>query len=78
MNKWNKLRGKNSMGYLNRMKYSVSLESFDVLEISSINLKHLKAFNQGKNSNGKPRAVKIAIHKKDLENDNFVIYRQKL
>jgi len=78
MKKWNKLRGKNSMGYLNRMKHSVSLKSFDVLEISSINIKHLKAFNQGKNSNGRPRAVKIAIHKKDLENDNFVIYRQKL
>ncbi|VVH55194.1 hypothetical protein BSPCLSOX_1215 [uncultured Gammaproteobacteria bacterium] len=25
--------------------------SFDVLEISNINLKHLKEFNQGKNSN---------------------------
>jgi hypothetical protein len=33
---------------------------------------------KGKNSNGKPRAEKIAIHKADLENDNFVIYRQKL
>ncbi|CAC9497603.1 hypothetical protein [uncultured Gammaproteobacteria bacterium] len=78
MQKWNVIRGKNSMKYLNRMKHSVNLKSFDVLEISNINLKHLKEFNQGKNSNGKPRAVKISIHKTDLENDNFVIYRQKL
>jgi hypothetical protein len=54
MKKWNAIRGKNSMGYLSRMKHSVNLKSFDVLEISNINLKHLKEFNQGKNSNGKP------------------------
>ena len=78
MKKWNAIRGKDSMGYLNRMKYAIDLKSFYVLEISNINLKYLKAFNQGKNSNGKPRPAKIAIHKNDLENDNFAIYRQKL
>lgn len=77
MHKWNEIRGKNSMGYLNKMKYSVCLKSFYVLEVSKINIKYLKAFNQGINSNGKPRATKIAIHKTDLENDNFAIYRQK-
>lgn len=78
MQKWNEIRGKDSMKYLNRMKHAIDLKSFYVLEISSINLKYLKVFKQGKNSNGKPRAVKIAIHKNDLENDNFVIYRQRL
>jgi hypothetical protein len=36
MKKWNAIRGKNSMGYLSRMKHSVNLKSFDVLEISNI------------------------------------------
>lgn len=78
MQKWNEIRGKDSMGYVNKMKHSVNLKSFNVLEINNINLKYLRAFNQGKNSNGKPRKVKISIHQTDLENDNFTIYRQKL
>lgn len=78
MKKWNAIRCKDSMGYLNRMKYSVNLKSFYILEVSNINLKYLKAFNQGKNSNGKPRSAKISIKPKDLKNDNFAIYRQNL
>lgn len=78
MHKWNTIRGKSSMKYSNSMKHSVNLKSFYVLEINKINLKHLKAFKQGKNSNGKPRPEKILIKKEDLENDNFAIYRQKL
>ena len=78
MKKWNEIRCKDSMGYLSRMKYSIQLKSFDILEINKTNIKYLKAFNQGKNSNGKPRPRKILIDKADLKNDNFAIYRQKL
>lgn len=64
--------------YLSKMKKSVKLDNFVILEINKINFKHLKIFNQGKNSDGNPRNTKISISKKDLENDNFAIYRQKL
>lgn len=63
--------------YLNRMKSSVKLDNFVVLEINQFNQQYLVDFKQGKNSDGTPRNPKISIKKEDIENDNFAIYRQK-
>ncbi len=49
-----------------------------VLEINQFNRQYLVDFNQGKNSDGNPRNIKISIKKEDIKNDNFAIYRQKL
>ncbi len=81
---WNKEinnnKGKNKKldSYLSKMKHSVKLSYFVVLEINQFNQKYLTYFKQGKNSNGTPRNVKISIKRKDIENDNFAIYRQKI
>jgi len=64
--------------YLSRMKYSVYLDHFVVLEINKYNKQYLSDFNQGKNSNQQNRSQKISIRNKDLQNDNFVIYRKQL
>lgn len=63
--------------YLSKMKNSVKLDNFTILEINKFNQQYLKDFNQGKNSNNNIRNTKISIKKADIENDNFVIYRQK-
>ncbi len=60
------------------MKNSVQLDNFVVLEINQFNRQYLVDFNQGKNSDGNPRNIKISIKKEDIKNDNFAIYRQKL
>lgn len=64
--------------YLSRMKNSITLDHFVVLEINQFNVKYLSAFNQGKNSDGKPRKQKILIKNKDIKNDNFAIFRRNL
>ncbi len=70
---WNGcLKKKNSLSYSKRMKHSCNILSLEVLEINNYNLKYLKEFNQGKNSNGTPRAVKFSIPNKMKE--NFSIY----
>ncbi len=69
---------KKSDSYLSRMKHSVKLNDFVILEIDNYNKKHLSDFKQGRNSNNNSRNTKISIKKADIENDNFAIYRQKL
>ncbi len=64
--------------YLLRMKNSVKLDHFVILEINQFNKQYLSDFNQGRNSNNTDRKVKISIKNKDIQNDNFAIYRQKL
>lgn len=64
--------------YLSRMKHSVTLNDFVILEINNYNKKYLSDFRQGRNSNNNPRNAKISIKKSDIKNDNFAIYRQKL
>jgi hypothetical protein len=81
---WNKelnLRdGKNKKldSYLNKMKNSIELENFSILEINHFNKQYLSDFKQGVNSNNQSRKYKIKINKKDINNDNFAIYRQKI
>jgi hypothetical protein len=64
--------------YLNRMKHSAQLDSLVILEINEFNKKYLADFHQGKNSNNTTRKTKISIKNKDINNENFAIYRQKL
>ncbi|CAB5496357.1 hypothetical protein BTHERMOSOX_1842 [Bathymodiolus thermophilus thioautotrophic gill symbiont] len=64
--------------YSKRMKNSVELDQFVVLEINQSNQQYLSNFDQGKNSNNTIRKQKISIKNKDINNDNFVIYRKKL
>lgn len=61
--------------YLNKMKYSVKLDSLEVLKINKDNFKYLDIFNQGKNSDGNSRKTKIKINKKKL--DIFTIKKLK-
>lgn len=82
LNKRHKKTGKGKPkkinSYLSKMKNTVKLNQFIILEINKFNVEHLSDFDQGRNSNNQARKVKISIKRKDLENDNFVIYRQRL
>lgn len=74
---WNKKLNKDDlMSYSSRMKNSIHVTDYKILEINKCNRKYVTVFNQGKNSNGKDREPKIKIKVKDL--DNFIIYQKKL
>jgi hypothetical protein len=64
--------------YLPRMKNSIQLKYFVVLEINQFNKQYLADFNQGGNSNNSSRKQKISIKNEDINNDNFAIYRKTL
>ena len=70
---WNTVQGKdNLMSYANKMKHSIHLESFYILEINKYNFKYIDIFNQGINSDGKKRNPKISISNKNI--NNFIIH----
>lgn len=70
---WNKAQYKTNLhSYGNKMKYSVKLKKYYILEINKYNKKYLKIFKQGKNSDGKPREPKIMIPDKYIE--NFLVH----
>lgn len=70
---WNTRQGKeNLLSYAKKMKNNISFTDFKILEINTYNQKYLSIFNQGVNSNGKPREPKIKINKRDI--NNFLIY----
>lgn len=70
---WNKQQGKdNLLSYAKRMKNNITFTDFKILEINNYNSKYLSIFNQGINSNGRPREPKIKIDKKNV--NNFLIY----
>lgn len=72
---WNQQLGKKDLhSYANKMKHSVRLTSYYVLEINKGNAEFLDEFKQGHNSNGDPRQKKIQINKKNL--DKFLIYQK--
>lgn len=60
------------ISYKSRMKHSVNFKKMAIFEVNEINRHLLKVFNQGRNSNGKPRNPKFNIPKRDF--DNFIIY----
>ncbi len=70
---WNKEQEKDDLrSYSNKMKYSVKIKSYYILELNKYNKKYLKIYHQGINSDGKPRNPKIMISSKDL--NNFIIH----
>lgn len=58
------------------MKNSIELTGIKILEINKYNVKYISDMTQGKNSNGKTRAIKIQIHKNFV--DNFLIFNKDL
>lgn len=74
---WNEIQGKKDLlSYSNRMKNSIELTGIKILEINKYNVKYISDMTQGKNSNGKTRAIKIQIHKNFV--DNFLIFNKDL
>lgn len=71
---WNTLLKKdNLMSYSNKMKNSVGLTSYLILEINRFNSQYLDVFHQGHNSDGSPRAPKISIKRQNIS--NFLIHQ---
>ena len=71
---WNTMLGKpNLLSYSNKMKNSVELTSFYILEINRFNKQYLDVFHQGHNSDGSPRHPKISIKTKNI--GNFLIHQ---
>ena len=73
---WNRQLGKKDLqSYANKMKNSVKLTSYYILEINKENNQYLDEFKQGHNSDGNPRQKKIQIKKKNL--DKFLIHQME-
>ena len=73
---WNKAQNKeNEMSYSNKMKNSVKLLKYYVLDINKENKCYLTKFRQGINSDGKLREPKIMIDSDDF--DKFMIIEMK-
>lgn len=72
---WNKMCKKDDLySYGDKMKNSIKITDYQILEINKYNGKYLKIFNQGINSNNKAREPKIRIDKKDI--NNFLIHNK--
>lgn len=70
---WNGQQNKeDKRSYGNKMKNSVQLKGYQVLELNKYNKKYLSIFKQGKNSDGKPRNPKIMISEKNI--GNFLVH----
>ena len=70
---WNEQQNKkNLMSYSSKMKYSIKLKSYYILELNKYNKKYIDVFNQGKNSDGSPRNPKISISIKNI--NNFLVH----
>lgn len=72
-NFWNKMLNKDDLfSYGNKMKFSVTVTNYQILELNRFNKSYLRIYNQGKNSNGKSREPKIIINKRDI--NNFLVH----
>ena len=70
---WNSQQNKKDlMSYSNKMKYSVRIKSYYVLELNKYNKKYIDIYHQGKNSDGTPRNPKISISIKNI--NNFLVH----
>lgn len=70
---WNQQQNKsNLMSYSNKMKYSIKIKSYYILELNKYNKKYIDIYHQGKNSNGNPRNPKISIKMKNI--NNFLVH----
>lgn len=69
---WNRAQNKaNEMSYSKRMKNSVQLTKYYILDINNANKEYLTKFRQGINSDGHLREPKIMIESENL--DKFII-----
>lgn len=69
---WNKVQNKaDEMSYSKRMKNSVQLTKYYILDINNTNKEYLSIFRQGINSDGHLRKPKIMIDNENL--DKFII-----
>lgn len=67
---------KDELSYHKRMKSQVKFVKMSIVELNRINFREaLTDFHQGRQPDGKARALKFNINKKVLENDNFVVFR---
>ena len=67
---------KDELSYHKRMKSLVKFVKMSIVELNRINFREaLTDFHQGRQPDGKARALKFNINKKVLENDNFVVFR---
>lgn len=67
---------KDELSYHERMKSQVKFVKMSIIELNRINFREaLTDFHQGRQPDGKARALKFNINKKVLENDNFVVFR---
>ncbi len=70
---WNKLQNKTSLfSYSDKMKYSIKMKSYYVLELNKYNKKYIDVYKQGKNSDGSTRKPKICISMKNI--NNFLVH----
>jgi len=70
---WNKVQNKrNLMSYANKMKHSVVIKSYYILELNKYNKKYIDIYHQGRNSDGSPRNPKISISIKNI--NNFLVH----
>lgn len=70
---WNNSQNKEDvMSYSNKMKYSVKIKNYYILELNKYNKKYIEIYHQGKNSDGSPRNPKIIISTKNL--NNFLVH----
>ncbi len=70
---WNQQQNKdNLLSYSNKMKYSVKIKSYYILELNKYNKKYIDIYHQGKNSDGSPRNPKISISIKNI--NNFLVH----
>ena len=59
-----------------KLKSEVKFVKMSILELNRVNFREaLSDFHQGRQPDGKPRALKFNINKRVLENDNFVVFR---
>lgn len=73
---WNKLCNKDNLySYGEKMKHSIKITDYQILEINKFNGRYLGIFNQGINSNQKSRTPKIQIKERDI--NNFLIHKRK-
>jgi len=74
---WNRAQNKaNEMSYSSRMKNSVQLTKYYILDINNNNKQYLSKFRQGVNSDGHLREPKIMIDNENL--DKFVIAKANI
>lgn len=67
---------KDELSYHERMKSEVKFLRMSIIELNRVNYRDaLTDFCQGRQPDGKARALKFNINKKVLENDNFVVFR---